>query len=127
MTALCIKSKKLLVVHKKTENIWLSLGGKREPGETDIETLTREVKEEINCKVKNPQFFGVFEGLAFDGVRKMRITCYLVELEGEISLNPNDPIDQVMWVDKDYEKQGIVLAGMLHTKIVPELVKKGLL
>ncbi|MBS3125806.1 hypothetical protein J4211_06195 [Candidatus Woesearchaeota archaeon] len=59
--------------------------------------------------------------------RTIRLVCYFVELEGNPQVNPQDQVDGFIWVNKDYEQQGIELAGMLHTKIVPELVKQGLL
>ena len=49
-----IKNKKVLVVRKKTkENFpeFIIPGGKRETGETDVETLQREIQEEVNLKV----------------------------------------------------------------------------
>ena len=127
VAGLCIRNKKLLVVHKRGETALLSLGGKREPGESDFECLRREVQEEVGCNIVKPVHFATYEGMAHDGKRTLRMTCYVVELEGDLRVNPADQIDGFVWVERDYEKQGVELAGMLHSKIVPDLVKRGLL
>ena len=49
-----IKDKKVLVVRKKTKENFLEFiipGGKRESGETDLDTLQREMQEEVNLKI----------------------------------------------------------------------------
>ena len=114
-------------MHKKGEEVYFSLGGKIEKGETELQCLEREVWEEAGCKVINTIFFESFEGLTHDSKKTLRLSCYFVELVGEPKVSPADQINGFVWVDRDYEKNGIVLAGMLHTKIVPELIKRNLL
>ena len=123
---ICIRDKKLLIVHKKGVG-YLSLGGKIEPGETDLECLSREVKEEIGCRVKNPKYFDTFEGPNHDGTQTLKMKCYFCELEGEIKLNPNDKIDGYTWIDRNYEQMEDQIAHMLRAAILPALIKKGLL
>ncbi|MGV8151740.1 MAG: NUDIX domain-containing protein [Candidatus Nanoarchaeia archaeon] len=42
-------------------NHWSLLGGQIEKRESRLEALKREIKEEINYKIKNPIFLGSFE------------------------------------------------------------------
>jgi len=42
-------------------NTWAMLGGHSEPGETIIDCLKREIKEEINYDLKNSRFMDKFE------------------------------------------------------------------
>ena len=51
-----IKDKKVLCTLSKGKNTYYSPGGKREEGETDEETLIREVKEEIGQDVEELEF-----------------------------------------------------------------------
>jgi len=48
--AIIIREKTLLVVRKRFTNIFISPGGKIEPGETQIQCLRREVAEEIGVE-----------------------------------------------------------------------------
>ena len=47
------KDKKMLQVRsKKHPEVFFTLGGKPEAGESEIEALKREVKEEIDCEIE---------------------------------------------------------------------------
>ena len=127
IAALCIRDKKLLVVHKKKIG-YISLGGKINQGETDLQCLEREVKEEIGCTVKNPKHFATFEGPTHDFKQTLRMVCYFCDIEGEITLNPEDTIDGYRWIGKeDLPEIENELAHMLKKNIIPELIKKELL
>lgn len=56
-------------------------GGKREAGETDLQTLTREVKEELDMDLlpKTLDYYGTFETQAYDHPlgTVVCMTCYI--------------------------------------------------
>lgn len=124
---MCIRNKKLLVVHKKNVG-YISLGGKINPGETDFQCLEREIKEEIGCTAKNPKLFATFEGSTHDFKQTLRMVCYFCDIDGEIKLNPHDNVDGYLWIGKEdlpeIEKE---LAHMLKANIIPALIEQGLL
>ncbi len=127
IAALCIRDKKLLIVHKKNVG-YISLGGKINPGETDFQCIEREVKEEIGCTAKNPKLFATFEGPTHDFKQTLRMVCYFCDIEGEIKLNPHDNVDGYLWIGReDYKKIEKELAHMLKANIIPELIKQGLI
>lgn len=65
--AISIKDKRLLVVLKKGISLYISPGGKIESGETQLEYLRRELREELVVELIDSQFFGSFERpAAFD-------------------------------------------------------------
>ena len=62
VNAAIIQDGKILMVRKN--QVWIFPGGKMEPGESDLEILTREVSEELSgTKLKNEQFFTSIEGI----------------------------------------------------------------
>ncbi len=127
IAGLCIRDKKLLIVYKKTDKMYITLGGKIEAGETDLECLKREVREELRCGIQNPVYFETFEGRTYDNSKSIHMKCYFLELTGEPAINPADSIDHYRWIDKNYKKEGILVAPLLEQKVIPELIKKGLL
>jgi 8-oxo-dGTP diphosphatase len=51
------KDGKLLMFHSKKHNLWEFPGGKVEEGETDVDALKREWREELNCEIIIDQYF----------------------------------------------------------------------
>ena len=59
--AIIIKNRKILIAKRKPceagGQYWEFPGGKIEPGESPVQALVREVKEECNIEIKNHFFF----------------------------------------------------------------------
>ena len=84
-----INDKKLLCTRSYGKDAWYIPGGKREAGETDQQTLAREIKEELNVAVDESTiaFYGIFRAQAHgkpEGVF-VQMTCYTAELIGAIA------------------------------------------
>lgn len=120
-----IEDKKVLCTRSKGKEKYYSPGGKREQGETDEETLIREVKEEVSVDIKKDtiQYYGTFEAQA-DGKEEgviVKMTCYTAEYEGD--LQPSSEVEEINFLDtSDMDK--ISLAGKL---IFEDLKKKRLI
>lgn len=83
-----IKDKKVLVTLSKGKDVWYQPGGKREKGETDQETLIRELREELSVSLipETIKYHGTFRAQAHgkpEGVI-VRMTCYTAEFHGEL-------------------------------------------
>ncbi|NCD69923.1 NUDIX hydrolase [Mucilaginibacter agri] len=83
-----IKDRKILSTRSNGKSVWYIPGGKREPGENDMETLSRELKEELNIEVSFPEvrYIGVFKAQAHghpDGT-VVKMTCYTGAYTGEL-------------------------------------------
>lgn len=96
-----IKDRKILVTLSQGKNAWYIPGGKREKQESDIETLTREVKEELSVDLKPEtiNYYGTFEAQAHGrpvGI-KVRMTCYLANFDG--TLKANSEIEKIDFFD----------------------------
>lgn len=75
-------------------------GGKREPGESDVDTLVREIKEELTVDIipAGAVHTGTFEAQAHGhaiGIL-VRMTCYSAEYRGE--LRPSSEIEEIAWL-----------------------------
>jgi 8-oxo-dGTP pyrophosphatase MutT (NUDIX family) len=75
-------------------------GGKREAGESDIETLVREIHEELSVTIvaDTAEHAGTFHAQAHghpDGT-VVRMSCYTAEYQGE--LRPDSEIEEIVWL-----------------------------
>lgn len=75
-------------------------GGKREPGESDVETLVREIREELSVEIDaaSARHVGTFEAQAHghtSGVT-VRMTCYTASFEGEPVASAE--IEELAWL-----------------------------
>ena len=98
---LYIQDGKLLAARSKDRALSYIPGGKRELGESDVQALIREVKEEISVDliVDSIKYAATFEAQA-DGKEAgviVKLTCYFADFEGELS--PNSEIEEINFVD----------------------------
>ena len=91
---------RVLLVRKRGTAAFMQPGRKRDPGESDIGALSRELVEELGCRVVegSARPLGVFEcAAANEPGHRVRATVYAVDVEGPVI--PRTEIDQVVWVD----------------------------
>ncbi|RSN31833.1 DNA mismatch repair protein MutT [Amycolatopsis sp. WAC 01416] len=91
---------RVLGARSRGKSVFYLPGGKREPGETDTETLIREVREELTVEIDpaSIESAGVFEAQA-DGHATgllVRTTCYTAEFSG--TLKASSEIDEITWL-----------------------------
>lgn len=121
-----VKDKKLVVQRKKNNREECIIpGGKRKGGETDFETLKRELKEKLNVELIKADFIGGYDDIAVFSDKKIHVQTYLVEISGEIT--PQNEIKEALWIDKNYKEDGIKVGSILGKYVIPELVKRGLM
>src|SRR5262249_37040471 len=91
---------RVLLVRKRGTAAFMQPGGKRDPGETDIAALAREVADELGCRVAPARArpLGIFECVeANEPDHRVSAAVYAVDVEGPVI--PRAEIDQVIWVD----------------------------
>jgi len=93
------KDGKILSTLSKGKSVYYIPGGKREKGETDHETLVREIKEELDVDIilDTVEYLGVYEAQS-DGANQgvvVRMTSYLGDYQGEIKASSE--IDRFDW------------------------------
>ena len=91
---------RVLLVRKRGTAAFMQPGGKRDAGESDIAALSREIVEELGCRVRqdSARVLGVFDCQAANEPGfQVRAAVYAVDVEGAIK--PQAEIDEMVWVD----------------------------
>lgn len=123
-----MEDKKILVVKKRAKDNreeYIIPGGKREGNETDFETLSRELKEEIQVELVTMAPFGGFDDIAIFEDIPIHIETYIAEIKG--SPRCDSEIKEIVWIDKNYEDHGIKLGSVLAKFVIPKLVEMGVM
>lgn len=115
------KNKKMLMVRTgRQEEVFYTLGGKIEPGESEIDCLRREVNEEIGCDLdkKSLKFLTEFEDVAHG---KENTLINLRIYKGKIIGEPksSSEIVEIGWFDTKSDKR--YLSEIAQRKIFPWL------
>lgn len=96
-----VQDGKVLSARSKGKELFYFPGGKREAGESDVDTLAREIEEELTVRIKREtaRLFGVFEAPADGkgGDVLVRMTGYTAEYEGNLA--PAAEIEELAWLD----------------------------
>jgi len=122
---LTIREGKVLLCRKKRGTSLLILpGGKREAGESSLECLARELREELgDVTAVSPEFVDVYVHAAADQGKTVRIELYRGELSGEAKAQSE--IGDLVWFGP--EDDWARLAPSLSELIFPDLMARGIL
>jgi 8-oxo-dGTP diphosphatase len=110
---------RVLLVRKHGTDSFMQPGGKREAHESDLTTLTREIREELGCTIvaDSIQSLGTFEAPAANEPGKwVRAVVYKIRISGRIACQAE--IAELVWVDprKPCERK---LAPLTRDVILP--------
>ncbi|SDM43846.1 NUDIX hydrolase [Allokutzneria albata] len=91
---------RILSTRSRGKDTFYLPGGKRDPGESDIQTLMREIAEELTVAIDptSAVHLGTFQAQAHGhppGV-EVRMTCYTATFTG--TLAPSSEIDEIIWL-----------------------------
>jgi len=122
---LYIRDGSVLTTRSKGKDAYYFPGGKREGNESDLETLTREIKEELSVEIipSSVKSYGIFSAQAHgkaEGV-VVQMSCYTADFTGE--LKADNEIEEIRWID--YSDYGSV--SPVDKLILDDLLKKGLI
>lgn len=97
---LYMRDGKILTTRSIGKDAYYFPGGKREGTESDLETLTREIREELSVDIlpDTVQYYGTFQAQAHgkaEGVI-VQMTCYTADFAG--TLTPDNEIAEILWI-----------------------------
>jgi len=122
---ICLKDSKVLLAFSEGKEKPYFPGGQRESGENDVETLIREVKEEldVDIKVDTIHYFGTWSAQAYGKPEGaiVKSTCYMADFTGK--LKPSSEVVKFVWLDYS-NRDSITLVGQM---ILDCLFEKGLI
>lgn len=90
----------ILSSRSRGKDVYYLPGGKREPGEGDLDTLVREIQEELSVTITpdTATHVGTFRAQAHghpDGIT-VQMTCYTAGYQG--LLQPSSEIEEIVWL-----------------------------
>lgn len=112
-----VRDNKLLLAYSKNKNAWYLPGGKVDAGETSLQSLQREVWEELTLQIEEAElsYYGHITAPAYgENVNIiMEQDCYLYELKKAIE--PGNEIGAVQFFDNEsYAHEPAQVPGVLE-------------
>ena len=97
---ICLAEGKFLCTRSRGKDLFYLPGGKREPGESDRQALTREIREEVSvdllpATLRHLETFTAQAHGKPPGVM-VRLTCYTADYTGQ--LGPAAEIEELRWL-----------------------------
>lgn len=96
-----VKNNKILLVRVRDNTIWYFPGGKIDEGETPLQTLIRELDEELNIQMQSSELSYLGEVVTdnHDRTDTVSVHCYAGEITQPIQ--PCAEISEIKWFDID--------------------------
>ncbi|MRH90625.1 NUDIX domain-containing protein [Nocardia sp. SYP-A9097] len=90
-----IEGGRILCARPKGKDVFYIPGGKREGAETDLETLVREIEEELTVALlpESVAHVGTYEAAIPDAV--VRMACYIADYSGTLAVSSE--IEEMAW------------------------------
>jgi len=124
-----IRNRRLLVERSKGKDVFVSPGGKIEPGETSRRGLIRELKEEFQLNIQDAdiQEFGTFYAEAagsHNAGKRLQMDAYMVDTADEIT--PDNEVEEIRWISSDIPADIEVGSIFVHD-VIPLLKQRDLI
>ena len=124
VVGIILRDRKFLAVKKRGLAPLIMPGGKPGKRESLKQTLKRELREELGVTVTSCQFLGTYTGASeFEG-KEIEMICFLIDIDG--TPTPQREIEGMAWIGRDFKETGVNVAGLMERKLIPDLVKRGL-
>lgn len=110
---------RVLTVRKRGTTAFMLPGGKRNPGEADIDTLSRELGEELGCDLVSASHLGTYDApAANEPDTRVYGAIYLAEVAGGVL--PQAEIEELLWIEPK-SPPSVRLAPLLERHVLPRL------
>lgn len=112
---------RLLLVRKRNTEKFMLPGGKIDQGETALEALIRELREEIdfNVTAKDAIFIDEYEAEAANEPNyRIQSQLFSIALDRTIVISPQAEIEETIWLEPN-KKHNLNFAPLIKEKIIP--------
>lgn len=117
---------RVLLVRKRGSGIFIQPGGKREHGEAALDTLARELREELGVTLLRDSAvaLGQFSDEAVHEVgRRVEAEVFVCAIEG--APHAGAEIEALVWVDPSALPDALVIAPLSRNHILPRVAAPG--
>lgn len=123
---LIIKDKQVLVAKTHGQNFFVAPGGKINVGESTIDALKRELKEEMKIEIMHWEELGTFTSyFKNDPAKTLEMAAFIIkDFTGKIT--PNNEIGEITWIDSAVSPE-IILGTGFAQQILPKLKQLNLI
>ena len=125
VSAILTRDGKLMLVKCRGIEDYVLPGGMVECGESDLEALKRELREELSITLSEAEFVGEYRGLSYPsntGQRhKVVARAYLVGYEGDPEPDQDEVVEMAWLTRPELETGRHPLSPILGTGILPDL------
>lgn len=108
-----------LLVRKSSSSIFQQAGGTLEPGESALDALARELKEELDLELdeSTAEYLGVFRAEAANEPHTM-VSAAVFAFETSHPVEPHGEIEEVLWVNS-IDQLSVELAPLTRDELLP--------
>lgn len=110
---------RVLTVRKRGTSAFMLPGGKRNPGENDLDALSRELGEELGCDLISAEHLGTYDApAANEPDTRVYGAIYLADVAGGLSARAE--IEELLWIEPK-SPPSVRLAPLLERQVLPRL------
>lgn len=121
--AVIVRNRRVLVVRKASTDVFISPGGKIEPGEMKEDCLRRELREELGVEATELTYFDTFTDAS--AIEPGTVTIYTYFAEISSNLTPKAEIEELAWVGGLQTSPHVKIGSIFADFVIPKLVQAG--